>query len=114
MVGDYVMVTETEAGSRMERVGCVGYLWDGWEAQVARGSRCIYLAVQNGCAVVQWSTDGLPSGGPQLQALACTLTYASRAARAYFSIWYDGTLPFHRLRPCKFRMGASTRLAAGH
>jgi hypothetical protein len=35
-----------------------GYQWDGWEAQAARGSHCIYLAVQNGCAVVQWSTDG--------------------------------------------------------
>lgn len=57
-----------------------------------------------------------PSGGPQLQALlACTLDYASsQQARAYCSIWYDGTLSFHRLRPCKFRIGASTRLAAGH
>jgi hypothetical protein len=66
--------------------------WMDWEAQATRGSQCIYLAVQMRAQFVQ-GEHRLPSGGPQLQALACTLGRRQQA-RAYFSIWYDGTLPF--------------------
>jgi len=87
--------------------------WSGREAEAARGSQCIYVAVQvhaaqsfkkhrRPCLVevpsfrpshVPWTT---PAGSSMLLNL----------------VRWNPAL--HRLRLRKFRMGASTRLAAGH
>jgi hypothetical protein len=89
--------------------GISGYQWDDERLSLALGGDCIFISPS--CLRPQsflWSTDMLvlvPSFRPS------HAPWATRCGLEHFSIWYDLEQPwpvyFHRLRSCKFSMGAS-------
>jgi hypothetical protein len=67
-----------------------GYQWD---ERLLHSGITVYLSrrLQQRPQSFKWSTD-MPSVGPQLQALPCTLVYACRLEQ--FSIWYGLMAPW--------------------
>jgi hypothetical protein len=84
---------------------------DGWVAQAVGEGSCIYLAVQMHAQSFKASTDGLVKV-PSFRPSQAPWTAPAGSSILLNLVRWNPAL--HRLRPRKFRMGASTRLAAGH
>lgn len=85
--------------------------WNGREAQVTRGSQCIYLAVpMHAAQSFKASTDCLVEVPSFRPSHAPWPTPAGSSILLNLVRWNPA---LHRLRLRKFRIGASTRLAAG-
>jgi hypothetical protein len=81
------------------RVGCLAVSGMEWEGGSSYSGITVYLSRRSDacCAVVQ-GEHRLPSGGPQLQALACILDDASRL---------EHTSQFGTMEPCPSPTAAS-------
>jgi hypothetical protein len=80
-------------------VGCLVISGMEWEGGLSCSGITVYLSRRsNACCAVVQGEHRLPSGGPQLQALACTLADASRL---------EHTSQFGTMEPCPSPTAAS-------
>jgi hypothetical protein len=85
--------------------------WTGGRLKLLGDHCCIYLAIQKHAQSFKASTDSLVKV-PSFRPSQAPWTAPAGSSILLNLVRWNPAL--HRLRPRKFRMGASTRLAAGH
>jgi hypothetical protein len=107
------MVTKSEAGRQRYRAGMAGSGRDEWEAQAARGPHVFISRFRCMRSSFKASTDCLVEV-PSFRPSHAPWTPPAQAGSSILLNLVRWNPALHRLRLRKFRMGASTGLAAGH